>query len=222
LVSGGYRGYGATHSQSLESLFLGVPGLRVIALSRRHNAVSLLKAAVLDPNPVIFVENKILYTQKPLASPPPGFRCVPLDPGPAAEYPPLMFTSTDPGQPAEITIVTYGGMTGMVEEVMTSLLVEQEVDCDYFVLTDLSAEYIHPVVDSVSRTKRLIVVEEGYVLLGIGAGIVAKVAEALPKCEFQVRRVGAKAVPIPPARQLETAVLPSAGSIEAAILEIID
>lgn len=222
LVSGGYRGYGATHSQSLESLFYGVPGLRVIALSRRHNPISLLKAAVLDPNPVIFVENKILYTQKPLAALPPGFRVVPLEPDPVAEYPALMFSSTDPGEPAEITIVTYGGMTDKVEEAMTSLLIDQEVDCDYFVLTDLTAEDLRPIVDSVSRTQRLVIVEEGYALLGVGAGIVAKVAEALSKCEFQVRRVGAMSVPIPPARQLETAVLPSVDSIQAAILEIID
>ncbi len=222
LVSGGYRGYGATHSQSLESLFCGVPGLKVVALSRRHNVVPLLKAAVLDPNPVIFVENKTLYAQKPLRAPPPGFRFVALEPEGADEYPPLLFTSTDPGESAEITIVTYGGMTDMVEEVMTTLLVQEEIGCDYFVLTELSAERVDAIAASVSRTGRLVVVEEGYVSLGIGAGIVAKVAEALPRCEFQVRRAGAMGVPIPPARHLEIAVLPSVSRIQAAILEIID
>jgi pyruvate/2-oxoglutarate/acetoin dehydrogenase E1 component len=123
---------------------------------------------------------------------------------------------------ASLTIVTYGGMTDKVEEVMTSLMLEQEVDCDYFILTELSAEHIPEIAGSVSRTKRLVMVEEGYVSHGIGTAIVAMVAEALPSCDFQVRRVGAKAVPIPPARQLETLVLPSVETIQAAILEVID
>src|SRR5437879_8654388 len=70
LVSGGGRGYGPTHSQSLERLFCGIPGLRVLALSQRHNPRKLLHDAVLShESPTVFVENKLLYSLRPCDRP---------------------------------------------------------------------------------------------------------------------------------------------------------
>lgn len=222
LVSGGYRGYGATHSQSLEQLFCGVPGLRVLAISRRHAAGAMLRAAIDDPNPVLFVENKILYTQRPLSAPAAGFEARPVAASADAPYPPLMFSSAPPGGAADVTLVTYGGMTGLCEDAMQTLLLRSEIDFDYFILSEISAPAHAAIAASLARTGRLVVVEEGHTALGVGAGLVASLAESASGAGFRARRVGAAPAPIPPARHLEAAVLPSVDRILAAILAILD
>lgn len=219
MVSGGYRGYGPTHSQSLESRFCGVPGLKVVSLSRRHHAEALLTAVVQrDPNPVVFVEQKMLYSMRPHAGAPTGFRFVPVPSAAVADYPPLAFTSAESGRPADATVVTYGGLTDMAEAAMLELTVEEELSFDYFVLTQLSPLRADAVIESVRTTGRLIVVEEGPRSFGVGAEVVAAVVAALGGQGVQVARVGADDMPIPSARRLEDDALPSRGRIAAAIL----
>ena len=220
LVSGGYRGYGPTHSQSLESLFCGVPGLKVVALSRRHDPGALLEAAVSDPNPVLFVENKILYALTPHAQPPAGFRFVPVPPDDAGDYPALVYRTPDEGETADVTVVTYGGLTGMVEDAMEALVLEEELDFDYIVLTGLSPLSIAPVLDSVRESGRLVVVEEGTEPWGIGSEIIARVAEELNHRPFACARVAALNVPIPSARELESEVLPSVDRVREALAKV--
>src|SRR5207244_1612063 len=117
--------YGPTHSQSLERLFCGVPGLRVIALSQRHHPGRLLRQAVLnDGSPTVFVENKMLYSLCPAEKPPVDLRPVPVEAS-GGHYPPLRY-SPQAGK-ADVTVVTYGGMTGAAEAAMRQLLEEQEL-----------------------------------------------------------------------------------------------
>src|SRR4029077_16876604 len=90
LVSGAGRGYGPTHSQSLERLFCGIPGLRVLALSQRHDPARLLAHAVLqDDGPKVFVENKLLYALRPQTKPPVDMAIVPGKEGPG--FPALQY-----------------------------------------------------------------------------------------------------------------------------------
>lgn len=222
LVSGGYRGYGPTHSQSLESLFCGVPGLKTVILSRRHDPEVMLRAAVEDPNPVLFVENKILYTWRPKPGAPDGFRFVPVKPNSNGFWPELMFTTADPGEHADMTVVTCGGMTDMVEDAMESLILNEETDFDYIVLSQLSPASIDTIVKSVRSTGKLVFVEEGHVHWGVGSEIVAAAVQALPNLPFACRRVGARASAIPCARNLENEILPSADDILGAMLEIME
>jgi pyruvate/2-oxoglutarate/acetoin dehydrogenase E1 component len=218
LVSGGYRGYGATHSQSLEKLFCGVPGLKIVALSRRHDASRLLSAVVRDPNPVVFVENKVLYTQKPVSAPPLGFVFRPLQSIEPGIYPPLFF-HTSPAHTQGLTVVTYGGLTDMVEAVLEQLILEQEMDFDYFVLSQLNGECEPAIAASASSTRRILFVEEGTSSFGVGAELIAQIAESVPG--LKAARVGAIPVPIPSARHLEQEVLPTPERIRKALLSLL-
>ena len=218
LVSGGYRGYGATHSQSLEALFCGIPGLKVVALSKHHDAYSLLKTVILhDDNPVIFVENKTLYALKAQALDPVGFEFQSQQSNSEDSYPSLFFTTGS--ESADVTVVTYGGLTSHTEEAMEEMIIEHEVDFDYFVLTQLYPLDINDIVSSVRRTKRLLVIEEGPVPYGIGSEIIAQISERLTT-PFESKRVGANSTPIPSSRQQELDVLPSREVIANSILSL--
>lgn len=221
LVSGGYRGYGPTHSQSLEAFFCGIPGLKVVALSRRHHPGVLLGAATLrDPNPVIFVENKLLYGMRPHGTPPAGFRFVAGPaPGPGV-YPTLAYSTRSEGEAADVTIVAYGGLTDIVEEAMEAGILDEELEIDYYVLSQLSPLYLSDVVASVQRTGRLLVVEEGPRAYGVGAEVVSQVASEMKGRPFRAARVGAVDVPIPNSRVQEAQVLPSKETILNTLLTL--
>jgi 2-oxoisovalerate dehydrogenase E1 component len=218
LVSGAGRGYGPTHSQSLERLFCGVPGLRVLALSQRHDPGRLLAHAVLhDEGPKVFVENKLLYALRPLEQPPVDLDVVPGVEGPG--FPALQYGPRD-GRRADVTVVTYGGMTGVAETAMQHLLEEEELSFDYFVLTQLWPLDVMPIASSVQRTRRLVVVEENVADYGVGAAVIAGTAR---QCRngFACRAVGSKPVPIPAVRHLEETVLPSAAAVVRAVREML-
>lgn len=215
LVSGGGRGYGPTHSQSLESLFCGVPGLRVVALSQRHQPGRLLREVVAgSDDPVVFVENKLLYALRPHDAAPLDLRPEPVD-GTAGQLPPLRYVPAG-GTAPDVTVVTYGGMTTAAEAAMRDLIVSDELAFDYFVMTQLWPLDVGPIVESVRRTGRLVVVEEGVATYGVSAAVIAAVAEQLGTA-FAGRAVGAFPVPLPSARHLEDAVLPSAGRVADAV-----
>jgi 2-oxoisovalerate dehydrogenase E1 component len=219
LVSGGGRGYGPTHSQSLERLFCGVPGLRVVALSQRHHPGRLLRQVVLsDHSPTVFVENKLLYALRPCDRPPTDLRPVSAvrhDGG----YPPLCYRPRGE-QKADCTIVAYGGMTGPAEAAMQQMLVERELSFDYVILTQLWPLDVSEVVASVRQTRRLVVVEENVPDFSVGSAVLAAVAQQVPE-GFACRAVGARPVPLPCVRRLEEKVLPSAAVVVQAIGEVV-
>ena len=117
---GGRRGYGPTHSQSLEKLLLGVPNICVVAPSECHDLRSLLHRSVEDDAPVFFIENKLMYG-RPNERPVEGFvgelQCIESE----EAYPALAFSGNEFGA-SEVTIVTYGGMLPVVLEAATELI----------------------------------------------------------------------------------------------------
>jgi pyruvate/2-oxoglutarate/acetoin dehydrogenase E1 component len=218
LVSGGGRGYGPTHSQSTERLFCGVPGLRVVALSQRHRPAELLRRSVLDDDgPVVFVENKLLYARRPHAEPPLDLMPTPVEAGKPGDLPPLCYSPAG-GRRADVTLVTYGGMTAAAEEAMRELIEQEELAFDYAVLTQLWPLDVDWITDSVRQTRRLVVIEENAAGYGVSAAVLASVAEQVGD-GFAARRVGGDPVPLPSARHLEDSALPSAADISAAIRE---
>jgi len=217
LVSGAGRGYGPTHSQSLERLFCGVPGLRVIALSQRHSPRALLRRAVLEDNgPTIFVENKQLYAQRLITVPPLDLKAIELDRA-YEDYPPLVYGPADDGC-ADVTIVTYGGLTATVEAAMRRMIEEQELRFDYFVLTQLWPKRLESVVQSAARTGRLVVVEEAMADFGVAASVISEVAQQVRG--VACRAVGAASACIPAVRHLEDRVLPSVDRVATAIRQV--
>lgn len=206
---GGRRGYGPTHSQCIEKLFFGVPGLVLVAVGLRHDPGELLKRAVADDRPVLFIEQKLLYGKRLKTEPPAGL-VLDLAASERAEPYPTGLWRPAGGEAADLTIVTYGEMTEVVEEAMTRLFDEDEALAEYAVVAQLAPLRIEPILESVCRTGRLLVVEEGTAPWGFGAEVLARTTEALGRELRACARVAAAHLPIPNARPMEDAVLPDA------------
>jgi pyruvate/2-oxoglutarate/acetoin dehydrogenase E1 component len=215
---GGRRGYGPTHSQTLEKLFLGVPGMRVLAPSALIDPGELLCRAILDgEDPTLFVENKLLY-QLPVHRLPvtPGDAVGEVDlqysrelaPGPAAGSAPVCTAVIRGAPPPSLTIAAYGYTAELALQAMQILAYEHEVFCELVVPSQLAPFDRTPLVESALHTGRLLVVEEGARTLGWGAEVLASCAEGLGPGLRKARRLGALDVPIPAASSLEEAVLP--------------
>ena len=203
---GAKGGYGPSHSQMLTNLYLGIPGLKVVAPSTAYQAKGLLKAAIRDENPVVFIENKRLYSQKGMV--PEGDYVLPLDKAVLAA------AGTD------LTLISYSSMVPVCLAVREALLphgVKAEV-LDLVSLRPLDKEAI---LASVRKTGRAIIVEEGCATGGVGSEVASLLAaECLDALEAPVLRVGAKDFPIPSSTDLEKIVLPQAADIVEAIKKI--
>ena len=216
---GGRRGYGPTHSQSLEKLLLGVPNIVVVAASECHDLRGLVVSAVDDERPVFLIENKLMYgrlNRRPEDGHV-GELAVRESDGP---YPTLTFSGTDFTE-GTATIVTYGGMVPVVLEAVTELILEHEIFCEVVALSQLLPVELDAVLESVARTGALVTAEEGTLTGGIGAEIAARVQEAAwSDLRGPVRRVAARDGIIPSARPLEDAMLPSADDVVEAIVAL--
>ena len=213
---GGRRGYGPTHSQSLEKLLLGVPGITVVAPSECHDVGALLAQAVADDEPVFFIENKLMYG-RPNRRPDDGrvdeLACVEGD----GSYPALTFSGNGFGR-AEATLVTYGGMLPVALDAATQLILEHEVFTEVVALSRLLPLDLEPVLDSLGRTGSLVTVEEGTLTGGIGAEIASRVqAEAWSDLNGPVVRVAARDGIVPSARSLEDEALPGVEDVVSAV-----
>ncbi len=218
---GGRRGYGATHSQTLEKHFLGAPGLRVLAPTALGDPGALLEHAILhDPDPVLFIENKLLYLAK-LHTPEtlPDFTLTPIHHSELTIHhsqltsSPTYTLAIRNAPPPALTIAAYGYMAELVREAMLKLAYDEEIFAELVVPTQLSPFEMEPILASVRRTGRLLAVEEGTFTLGWGAEIVARTAEALGPGLKLARRVAAREEPIPAARTLEEQTLPGVEDI---------
>lgn len=199
-------GMAAQHSQSLEALFTGIPGLIVIAPSTPFDAKGLLKAAIRSNNPVLFFENKLLYLQT--GKIPEGDYVVPIG----------VADVKRPGR--DVTVVAIGSMVPVALRVADELAQEgievEVIDPRTLVPLDLAT-----ILRSVMKTGRLVTVEEGALNHGFGAEIAARVAETIPhRLKAPVRRVAALDIPIPYARPLEQMAVPSEEAIRTAILSL--
>jgi pyruvate/2-oxoglutarate/acetoin dehydrogenase E1 component len=213
---GGRRGYGPTHSQSLEKLLLGIPNICVVAASECHDLRALLTHAVEDDGPVFFIENKLMYgrvNRRPDDGHI-GELAVRESSGP---YPALTFSGTNFAE-ASATVVTYGGMVPVVLDAVTGLILEHEIFCEVVALSQLLPMGLDAVYESVGRTGALVTAEEGTLTGGFGAEIAARVqAAAWSDLRAPVQRVAARDGIIPSARPLEDAMLPSVHDVVEAI-----
>ncbi|MEZ5098830.1 MAG: transketolase C-terminal domain-containing protein [Thermoleophilia bacterium] len=217
---GGRRGYGATHSQSLEKHLLGIPHLRLLAASECHDLAAMLRGAVDDPGPVVLIENKLMYgrpTRQPVDGWIDEFACRTTG-GP---WPALTLSGNGFG-PAAATIVAYGGMAPLAIDAATELVLEHEVFTEVVLLGQLLPLELDAVVESVGRTGALVTAEEGTLTGGIGAEIAARVGElAWDALRGPVRRVAARDTVVPAAPALEAAMLPQASELVDEVLELV-
>ncbi len=197
-------GMAAQHSQSLEALLTGIPGLIIIAPSTPMDAKGLLKAAIRSNNPVLFFENKLLYLQTGRI--------------PEEEYIVPIGVADVKREGTDVTVVAIGSMVPIALRVADNLAREgievEVVDPRTLVPLDMAT-----IMRSVFKTGRLVTVEEGALNHGFGAEIISRVVEAAPHVlRAAPRRVAAVDVPIPYARNLEQAAVPGEEDIRRAIL----
>ncbi len=219
LPMGGGRGYGPTHSQSLEKTLLGVPNVTVVAISEYHDVGALLIAAVEDDEPVFFVENKLMYGRT-LRRPEGGYidelRCRETD-GP---YPAVALSGSEFSEDT-VTVATYGGMTSLAVETSTNLILEHEIFCEVVSLSQLQPLEVEPIVESVRRTGALVTLEEGTLTGGFGAELAARVqASAWDDLRRPIQRVGAADSIVPAAPALEKTMLPGSRDLVDAVLAV--
>lgn len=212
---GGRRGYGPTHSQTLEKLYLGVPGLQILAPTNLGDPGQLLYDAILlSEDPVLFIENKLLYSL-PVGE----VNRLPEFDVKTGELshnglPAPIYTLTVRDAPApDLTICSYGYMSELARQAVLRLAYEHEIFAELHIFTRLAPFDITPILESLQRTRRLLTVEEGTYTLGWGAEIVSRCVETSGLGLQFAARVAADDEPIPASPVLEAKVLPDIADI---------
>lgn len=213
---GGGRGYGATHSQSIEKMFLGTPGLQVIAPSHAHDPGELLRTAILDnEDPILFIEHKLLYPQD-LLDDGSGFALQTVDD--EGGWPVSLVRNRD-DIPADVTVIAYGGATRHVLSVMRDLAAEEIAILAVFP-SRISPLPHRPLIDAAAETGRVVVAEEGTEGFNWGAEVSALLHDRLfGRLERPVVRASSEARAIGAAAEAETSVLLGDDDLEDAIME---
>jgi pyruvate/2-oxoglutarate/acetoin dehydrogenase E1 component len=224
---GGRRGYGPTHSQTLEKLYLGVPGLQVLApaaLSRPDGSGSpgdLLYQSILESDePTLFIENKLLYYQLIQSQADLSDFNIIVDPTSQESGFPTYKLIMHGVPPAQLTITAYGYMAELARQAVIRLAYEHEIFTELVVLTQLSPFNIAMIGISASQTGALLTVEEGSLTLGWGAEVIARLAEKQNTPSIKYRRLAAIDLPIPASGPLEAEILPVVDHIIHAALQL--
>jgi 2-oxoisovalerate dehydrogenase E1 component len=196
---GAGRSSGSQHSQSLEALLAHIPGLTVVMPSTPADTYGLLRSAIQDPNPVIFIENRLLYGMK--------------GPRPEADHLVPIGRSIVVRPGTDVTVVS---VSRMVHEAVAAAeaLAGEGISAEVIDLRTVSPIDMAPILESVAKTSRLVIAHEAVLPFGIGAEIAAIVGrEAFWDLDAPVQRIGAEATPAPYAPDLEKAWLPNRETI---------
>jgi pyruvate dehydrogenase E1 component subunit beta len=211
MPGGGGHQLGPTHSHSLEALFLHIPGLLVAAPSTPADGKGLLKAAIRDDNPVIFIEHETLYGSR--GEIPDGEGDGIVNFGEAA----VRREGTD------VTIVGILRMADVAQKAAKTLANEHRVEAEVIDPRTLRPLDLDTILRSVRKTNRVVVVEEGWPHGGVGANIAALIAEqAFDHLDAPPQRVTGADVPMPYAKRLEQAAIPHAEHVVSAALATLE
>ncbi len=196
----------AQHSQSIESWYAHVPGLKVVAPSTPYDAKGLLKSAIRDDDPVIFFEGETLYGSK--GEVPDGDYTVPIG------------VSDLKREGQDVTLVAWSKMVTVALKAAETLS-EDGISCEVIDPRTLRPIDIAPIVASVRKTNRCVIVEEGWPYAGLGAQLAYQIQqEAFGDLDAPVTRVTGADVPMPYAKNLEHLAMPSAPRVVAAVREV--
>ncbi len=198
----------AQHSQCFASWYAHCPGLKVVSPWSASDAKGLLKASIRDPNPVIFLENELLYGEK--------FEIdneneiVPIGVGNIVS------------EGNDVTVVAFSIMVGKALNA-TKKLAENGISVEVIDLRTIKPLDIDLIIESVKKTNRLVICEEGFPFSGIGSEIIAQVQEyAFDWLDAPIKRVTGQDVPLPYAENLEKLALPQEEDIVNAVLHILN
>jgi acetoin:2,6-dichlorophenolindophenol oxidoreductase subunit beta len=204
-TTGGYLGFAAQHMQTLWMTFANIPGLKIVAPADAADALGLMKSAIRDDNPVVFLEHKMRYSKTAMGPPEGEEFLVPLGKARVRR------------EGDSVTLVAISGMVTLADQAAENLAGEG-IEVEVIDPRTLRPLDIDTVIESVRKTGRLVVVDEAPVFCGYGGEVAAAVQEeAFDALKGPVLRVGAEEVPIPASAGIERGVLPSTESVEAAI-----
>ena len=196
----------AQHSQSLESWYAHVPGLKVVAPSTPYDAKGLLKAAIRDDDPVIFMEGETLYGSKGEV--------------PTEEYVIPIGVADIKREGTDVTLVAWSKMVTVALKAAEALAAEG-ISCEVIDPRTIRPLDEAPILASVKKTNRCVVVEEGWEFAGVGAQLAYLIQrEAFSDLDAPVTRVNGIDVPMPYAKNLEHLVMPSPARVMAAVREV--
>ncbi len=206
-VGGGGRQLGATHSQTPDAIFAHFPGLKVVAPGTPYDAKGLLKAAIRSDDPIFFIEHATMYQRRGEV--------------PEEEYLVPIGQSKIQRPGRDVTIVTYSKGLDLSLKAAEQLA-KEGIEVEVVDLRTLRPLDMAPVLESVHRTNRAIVVEEGWRSYGVGAEVAARIQEeAFDDLDAPVLRIAQKEVPLPYNRTLEQSALPQVPDILRAVKEVL-
>lgn len=207
-TSGGGRQLGATHSQTVEHLFAHFPGLLVVAPSTPADAKGLLKTSIRSQDPVMFVEQATMYSDRGE---------VPEDP----DYL-LPIGKCDVKRPGkDVTLVTYSKMVGVSLKAAAQLS-QDGIECEVIDLRWLRPLDMETIYNSFKKTNRAVVVEEGWPTYGLSAEIAARIYDAcFDYLDAPIQRVAQKEAPLPYSGPLEKYMLPKPEDVIAAVKKVL-
>jgi pyruvate dehydrogenase E1 component beta subunit len=203
-TASGWGQLGATHSQTFEGWFAHVPGLRVVMPSTPLDAKGFLKSAIRGDDPVLFIEHSLIYRNR--------------GPVPEEEYALALEGSEVRRGGDDITLVSWSRGAILALGAAEELQEQHGISCEVIDLRVLRPLDTDTVVESVKKTNRLVIVEESWRTMGLGAEIAARVQEeAFDWLDAPVGRVASLEVPMPYARNLERLVIPGKDEVIAAV-----
>ena len=204
---GAGKSYAAQHSQSLESWFMNVSGLKVVMPSTPYDAKGLLKSSIRDDNPVLFIEHKLLYNNKGEV--------------PEKDYTIPLGKAEVKREGKDITVTVHSRMVLAVLEA-AEVLEKEGISVEIIDLRTLSPLDMDTILSSVKKTNRFLSVEEGRRNVGVGSEVCSRVMEeAFDYLDAPVRRLAAKDLPIPFNKNLEREVLPDTEKIILAVKDLV-
>lgn len=206
---GAAHGLAATHSQALESIYAHIPGLKVVMPSTCKDAKGLLKTSIRDDNPIIFIESEVMYGDK--GEIPDGDYTIPLGVGEVKK----------PG--SDVTLVSWSKILAhVVWKAVDTLQEEMNISIEVIDPRTIRPMDYELIVESVKKTNRLVVVEEGWPFAGVGAQISHEItSRAFDYLDAPVERVTQEDVPLPYAHELEVHSLPNLDKIRAAVKKVL-
>jgi 2-oxoisovalerate dehydrogenase E1 component len=213
---GGRRGYGPTHSQTLDKLLVGIANVTTIALNTLLDPLKIYQRIYTrERHAVIVIENKSDYPSRIGRQSLPNYTFEQS----SHDYPVVRIRPSL--STPDVTLVTYGGMAGVVLDAVMEIFFELDLKPEVLVLSKIHPLDCQPILDSVAVTGKLVVAEEGSAFAGIGSEIIASVA-AQATAPLAVGRIAAQPVPIPSCKTLESFVLPGKETIIETIGRMFD
>lgn len=204
---GGKRGYGPTHSQSLEKHFIGVPGTRVLSLHHKFSPQDIYKKLFeLNNLPTLIIENKVLYGKKISSETIDGYNLFRTN----HDFP---IINIKPEIQADITIITCGGISSEVEIAVEKLFFEEEIIADLYIPTQIYPFSVDFIKESITSTKKLLVIEEGQGFVSFSSEVIAQVSEKYHNSAIKCMRLTSENIHIPTSRPLEDECIPNVNKI---------